>query len=1102
MPKINIYIGIDIGSTTVKVVIKDILNGEILWHDYQRHEAKQAEKVLAMLQKLEKEKPELRENEMRVFITGSGGKNISDIIGAKFVQEVNAVSLATEKLFPQVGAVIEIGGQDSKIIIFKDNPGGRKKKFPSMNDKCAGGTGSVIDKISAKLQIPPEELCKLEYDGLKIHHVAGKCGVFVETDINSLQKLGIPTEELMASLFDAIVVQNLTTLTRGHTMKPQVLLLGGPNAFIPGLQQAWRHHIHNLWADRGIEVPSDLGVEDGIIIPENALYFAALGSIEYGIEEPENVAIYQGWEKLEKYILHKSSRSKKDAVSGLITSKDELADFLNQYKPQVYTPPIFQKGQIVKAFIGLDGGSTSTKGVLLNINEDVIAKSYILSKGNPIEDSRLVIGNLSRQITDQGAYLEVLGLATTGYAKDILKEVLGADTAIVETVAHTASALHYNDQVDVICDVGGQDIKIMMLENGKVKDFKLNTQCSAGNGYFLQSTAEDFNIPVEEYADKAFKANMAPEFAYGCAVFLQSDIVNFQRQGWSPEEILAGLARVLPKNIWLYIAQIPNFSELGTTFLLQGGTQRNLAAVKAQVDFIRSRFEGKVEEPEIIVHPHCGESGAIGSALQDMKNWTKERKSEFIGVEALENIEYRSITNESTRCNFCKNRCLRTFIEINTCNSKNYRKLIVGHACEKGSVDNVNDMRQIQDRLEKTLKSTPNLAEENSKEVFESFAPKLIARGKMNPTFLNGINKKNKMLKDRASLKIGIPRVMLLYSYAPIFTSYFESLGIKKSNILFSDYTSNNLYRTGTNRGSIDPCFPSKVSIAHIHNLLEKHHKKRKLDLIFFPMISDQPKRFKTQGSWACPTIAGSAAVAKAAFTKEEDLFEIQGIKFLNTFLNLGEPEIFEKQMYVEFKDILGLNRSENRKAIKAGYDAYKQYIKKQQLKGKQILSQLEKQNKLGIVILGRPYHNDPGINHGIFKEFQHLNYPLLTLDALPMDEDILDSLFASDIEAGRISDPFDISDVWKNSMNENSNFKIWAAKFVARHPNLVALEISSFKCGHDAPTYSTIEKIIEQSGTPYFSFKDIDENKSTGSIQLRIETMDYFLKQYWTLKT
>ncbi len=189
--------------------------------------------------------------------------------------------------------------------------------------------------------------------------------------------------------------------------------------------------------------------------------------------------------------------------------------------------------------------------------------------------------------------LKILGVGTTGYAKDILKDVIGADAALVETVAHTEAGLHFYDDVDVICDVGGQDIKIIILKNGRVKDFKLNTQCSAGNGYFLQSTAQGFNVPVEQYADTAFGANGFPSFGYGCAVFMQSDIVDFQRQGWKPEEIMAGLCNVLPKNIWLYVSQIPNLSAIGTRFLLQGGTQYNLAAVKAQVDFIESRFKGK-----------------------------------------------------------------------------------------------------------------------------------------------------------------------------------------------------------------------------------------------------------------------------------------------------------------------------------------------------------------------------------------------------------------------------------------------------------------------------------------------------------------------------
>src|ERR1044071_6154205 len=217
-----------------------------------------------------------------------------------------------------------------------------------------------------------------------------------------------------------------------------------------------------------------------------------------------------------------------------------------------------------------------------------------------------IFAGLQKQVLDQGATLEVLGVGTTGYAKDILKDVVAADVALVETVAHTKAGLHLYPETDVIVDVGGQDIKLIILKNGQVKDFKLNTQCSAGNGYFLQSTAVGFGYPVEDYADIAFSARGMPEFGYGCAVFMQSDIVDFQRQGWSPEEIMAGLAAVLPKNIWLYVSQIPNLAKLGKRFVLQGGTQHNMAAVKAQVDFIAEKLRNKGLQADVIVHKHCG----------------------------------------------------------------------------------------------------------------------------------------------------------------------------------------------------------------------------------------------------------------------------------------------------------------------------------------------------------------------------------------------------------------------------------------------------------------------------------------------------------------
>ena len=241
-----------------------------------------------------------------MFATGSGGAAIGRHLGAKFVQEVNAVSLAVEKLYPDVQSVIELGGQDAKIIIFKtDEDTGRKKKIPSMNDKCAGGTGAVIDKINAKLRIPPDRLGDMGYDGIRLHPVAGKCGVFAETDINGLQKQGVPADELMASLFESIITQNLSVLTRGHTLRPKVLLLGGPNCYIRGMRDCWRHNIPMLWQERNVALPEGATPEELIVVPDNAQYFAAIGAVEFAkteIEDQPDQGVYAGSASLRWYV--------------------------------------------------------------------------------------------------------------------------------------------------------------------------------------------------------------------------------------------------------------------------------------------------------------------------------------------------------------------------------------------------------------------------------------------------------------------------------------------------------------------------------------------------------------------------------------------------------------------------------------------------------------------------------------------------------------------------------------------------------------------------------------------------------------------------------
>ena len=1107
-------IGLDVGSTTTKAVVFDA-GGGLVWSDYQRHETKQAESVLAFLRRFESEIDGFRGSSSRVFVTGSGGGTIAPHVGAKFVQEVNAVSLAVEALHPECGSVIELGGQDAKIIIFKEDPEtGRKRKIPSMNDKCAGGTGAVIDKVNAKLCIPSAQLGQMAYTGLKLHAVAGKCGVFAETDINGLQKLGVPADELMASLFEAIVMQNLSVLTRGNTLRPVVLLLGGPNTYIRGMKECWQTNIPKIWAERNTPLPKGVAPESLIRVPGNAQYFAAIGAAEFGKAEEEHAGAYRGWQELQKHIeqggrMAGAARGQERSLAG---SDAELRAFRQEYRTRSFAPVVHTGNERVEGFVGIDGGSTSTKAVLLSKAHprQVLAKVYQLSQGNPIEDTMEVLGKLERAVHQQGAELKVLGVGTTGYAKDMIKNAIAADVALVETVAHAEAGLHFYKNVDVICDVGGQDIKIIVLKHGRVKDFRLNTQCSAGNGYFLQSTAEGFRVPVEQYADTAFAAQRFPEFGYGCAVFMQTDIVDFQRQGWKPAEILAGLCSVLPKNIWLYVAQIPNLPALGNRFLLQGGSQYNLAAVKAQIDFIRSRFPAH-KPPSITVHEHCGEAGAIGAALESGRLWDRGHATTFIGFEAVRRLRYATTRNEDTRCYFCQNECLRTFVDVQTNIvsalqpahvskvplAEGGQRFIIA-TCEKGTVENVDEMRVIKGAVDSVKREHPNLADHAAHEVFRIPDVPLVTDSR--PRFLLTAAQRERRLRidARSRIRIGMPRVLNLYSTAPLFTGYFASLGVLAENIVFSEHTSEQLYKDGCKRGSVDPCFPSKLGIPHVHNLLTVAHAKKPLHLIFFPMIDclDSPLS-GTQGSRACPTVTATPAAVKAAFTKEGDLFAENGVRYVDTFVNISRPELLERQMLEDFRTTLGLSVEENHRAVQEGYQNLERYNVRLRQRGRAVLKQLEREDRLGIVLLGRPYHNDPGVNHGILEELQKLGYPILTQDSLPTDPGILNRLFGADVRAGDIPDALSIADVWKNAYSENTSRKVWAAKYVARHPNLVALELSNFKCGHDAPIYSVVEEIVEQSGTPYFCFKDVDENKPSGSIRIRLETMHYFLGRY-----
>ncbi|PSH04008.1 MAG: CoA activase [Acidobacteria bacterium] len=1084
-------IGIDVGSTTVKVVACPADGDDLLFRTYRRHEGRQAETLLSCLQELQ-DSLGMQTGTAYAFITGSGGGALAGILGAKFVQEVTAVSMAVEKLFPEVHSVIELGGQDSKIIVFKETGhAGQKKKLASMNDKCAGGTGAVIDKIAAKLNLSPDQLRQQKFDGVPIHPVAGKCGVFAETDITGFQKQGVPPSELIASLFNAIVLQNLTVLTRGHLLLPRVLLLGGPHVFLPGLREAWRQHLARMWRDQNVTIPEDVALETLVSVPADAQYFGAIGALEYGRTESAEVGNYLGIEPLAQFVNSSSALEIAGGTEGLCKTEDELRKFLRDYTIAPRPDVALTSGEI-PVFVGIDGGSTSTKAVLLSPDGQLLASAYRLSRADPIADAIAVLQELYDRFRRRGVRLSVLGAAITGYSKDLLQRVLGADVALVETVAHAHSALQVRHDVDAIIDVGGQDIKIVLLQNGAVKDFRLNTQCSAGNGYFLQATAETLGIPIETFAETAFRANRMPVFSYGCAVFLQSDIVNFQRQGWRPEELIAGLAAVLPKNVFLYVAGVSNVAKLGKRFLLQGGTQRNLAVVKAEIDFIRSHYfaEG---EPEIFLHPNCGEAGSIGAALEAIRRYSPERPSRFISLDQLSSVRYTIRRDESTRCSFCANKCHRTFIDYSCATpqfeeSSGQNRVIIA-SCERGEALDVSKAREVNSAWSAVCAANPCIPSLAAREAWSVRDVPLV-------THTSATKRNGKRLHDRSSICIGIPRVLNLYAYAPLLTSYLQGLGVRKENIIFSATTNPTHFKEAVGFAAVDPCFPAKLCISHVFHLLQKNRDAHVLDYIFFPMIDTVVNNLeKCAGVSSCPTGAATPEAVKAAFSANRNWFGETGIGYLNPILNLSDRRLFRFQMFECWKDVLaGLSWEENAEAVEQAFLFQEQFDLKMRQVSRDALDRLEREGRIGLVLLARPYHHDPGVNQDILESFQKLGYPVFSQAYLPLDEDVLNNLFGEEVGAGVISSPLDISDVWKNSVSANTNLKLWAAKFMARHPNLIPVELSSFKCGHDAFASNVIEQISVCAGKPHFCFRDLDENKPQGSLRLRIETMHFFL--------
>ncbi len=667
----NIYnIGLDIGSTTVKIVVLNSQNS-IIYKEYKRHYSNVRETVFKMLVDSSKK---VGKNKIKINVTGSGAVDISKAFDIPFIQEVAAGTAAIEEKIPETDVAIELGGEDAKITYVSGQLEQR------MNGSCAGGTGAFIDQMAILLETDADGLNELSKNHDTIYPIASRCGVFAKTDIQPLLNEGASKENIAASVFQAVVNQTISGLAQGRPIKGNVAFLGGPLTFLSQLR------------DRFIDT-LDLS-DDEVIFPENSQYFVALGA---AINSRDSKII--NFEELISRINNKNNEPihRKKELEPLFNNQKEYDDFIERHnKAKVKRGNIeTYKGNV---YLGIDAGSTTTKVALIDENSNLLYSFYGNNKGNPLKSATNALKDMYSKLNNN----TVIAQATvTGYGEHLIKSALRIDIGEIETISHYKAADYFADGVDFVLDIGGQDMKSLKIKNGVIDSVMLNEACSSGCGSFIETFAKSLNLDVQTFAEKSYFSEHPVDLGTRCTVFMNSKVKQAQREGATVSDIAAGISVSVIKNALFKVIRLKSFEDLGEKVVVQGGTFYNDAVLRSF-----EMITGKLAiRPDI-----AGIMGAFGAAIISKERYT-EGKSTIIDSKQLETFK---VDNSMERCGKCGNNCLMTISKFS-----DGRYFVSGNRCEKGSesyVTNTND---------KDYDEIPNLYNYKYKEVFNYKSPPL-----------------------------------------------------------------------------------------------------------------------------------------------------------------------------------------------------------------------------------------------------------------------------------------------------------------------------------------------------------------------------------------
>lgn len=922
------FVGVDIGSTTTKIVALNKENKEILFSNYIRHNAHQIESVYELLCQLNENFPDQKVN---LVFTGSGAKALSEKTQMGYVQEVVANSIVLQEIYETVGTAIELGGQDAKMIFFQGGgeEGPLKVADMRMNGSCAGGTGAFIDEMAAVLNIPVESFNDLASQGTCVYDISGRCGVYAKTDIQPLVNQGVLKQDLALSSLHAIAKQTIGGLAQGLDIRKPVVFEGGPLTFNPTLIQVFAERL-------------ELSEED-IFVPEHPQLMVAHGaalSAETMFNLADNCASVEDLMELLKKLMDQNELFEGNDGIPFFESEQELAEFKERHKLPEILPRSLRKGDHVKAYLGIDSGSTTTKFVLIDEKEEILEYFYASNEGDPLVVAKDALTKLRNRYNEAGAVLDIIGACTTGYGEQLFARAFSAECHVVETVAHVRGVEKYVKNASFILDIGGQDMKAIWIDHGIITNIIVNEACSSGCGSFLENFASTLHIPVKEIANAAFSSDNPANLGSRCTVFMNSSIVTEQRNGKKPNDIMAGLCRSIIENVFTKVIRMDNLNSLGDTIVVQGGTFQNDAVLCAMEQYI-----GK----KVIRAPYPGIMGAIGAALI-----VKERMAagditpSFIGLDGLDSFSYEQESN--VPCPHCTNHCKRTIVKFS-----NGSSWVTNNRCERGEMIDT-DEHKVKNSEKKKV---PNMFKEREALLLKDYPFEAVC--------------------EKRNITMGIPRVLSYWETLPFWKVFLKALGF---DVKVSSASTRAMYERGLSAVTSDTvCFPAKLVHGHIRSLVD-----RGVDRIFMPSITTVKSENTEETSVSmCAVVKGYPIVIRNSDNTEEKW----GVPFHSPLFHWYTDKDRLNQLSKYMKDKFGISESMTAEAIRQADEAQDAFHTALKKRGQEIIDEVKANGSYAIVLASRPYQNDSLVNHNLADLFINLNIPVLTADSVPGIENV-----------------------------------------------------------------------------------------------------------------